>query len=284
VGEDHAAGDDAPDDRAGGFVGDGTIVKRLPVTSAQLPGRPRSGAKVLATGNGQLATLRKDLRSAANSDHAKIALSFFKTAPGQYGEGDRFLGIRVPVLRTFVRKHETLSLQDIESLLDSPWHEERIVALLILVRRYERGEEADRDAIYDLYLRKTARINNWDLVDCSAPQIVGAHLRDRDRAVLYSLAKSSSLWERRIAILATFHYIRGGDFRDALAIAALLLDDRHDLIHKAAGWMLREIGNRDRAVEEKFLRKHSARMPRTMLRYAIEKFPATLRRTYLEIR
>jgi 3-methyladenine DNA glycosylase AlkD len=232
----------------------------------------------------QLASVRKDLRTAANPEHAKVAQSFFKTAPGQYGEGDRFLGIRVPVLRTFVRKHETLSLQDIETLLDSPWHEERIVALLILVRRYERGDDTDRAAIYDLYLRKTERINNWDLVDCSAPQIVGAHLRDRDRAPLYALAKSSSLWERRIAMIATQHFIRRGDFRDALAIAALLLDDRHDLIHKAAGWMLREVGNRDREAEERFLRKHAARMPRTMLRYAIEKFPATLRRTYLEIR
>jgi len=231
-----------------------------------------------------LATLRKDLRTASTPEHARVAQSFFKTAPGQYGEGDRFLGIRVPVIRTFVRKYETLSLQDIDSLLDSPWHEERIVALLILVRRYERGDNTDRDAIYDLYLRKTARINNWDLVDCSAPQIVGVHLRDRDRAPLYVLAKSPALWERRIAMLATLHYIREGDFRDAFAIAALLLDDRQDLIHKATGWMLREIGNRDRAAEERFLRKHAARMPRTMLRYAIEKFPAALRRTYLEIR
>ena len=258
--------------------------KALPVARDPLPGQRRKSAKPRATGNGSLATLLKDLRSAANPEHARVAQSFFKTAPGQYGEGDRFLGIRVPAIRTFVRKYETLSLLDIESLLDSEWHEERAVALLILVRQYERGDDADREAIYDLYLRKTNRINNWDLVDCSAPQIVGAHLRDRDRAPLYFLAKSASLWERRIAMLATQHYIRKGDFRDALAIAALLLDDRQDLIHKAAGWMLREIGNRDREAEERFLRKHAARMPRTMLRYAIEKFPAALRRNYLEIR
>jgi 3-methyladenine DNA glycosylase AlkD len=211
-------------------------------------------------------------------------LSYFKTGPGQYGEGDRFLGIRAPVIRAFVRKYQTLSFRDIERLLDSQWHEERIVALLILVRRYERGDEVDRDAIYALYFRKIDRINNWDLVDCSAPHIVGAHLRDRDRAPLYALARSSSVWERRIAMLATQYSIRRGKFRDALAIAALLLGDSHDLIHKAVGWKLREIGNRDRAVEEKFLRKHASRMPRTMLRYAIEKFPEELRREYLAAR
>lgn len=228
-----------------------------------------------------LAALRKELRAAANPEQALVARSFFKTARGQYGEGDEFLGIRVPVLRRLVRKYEALSLGDIEKLLDSRWHEERIAGLLILVRRHERGDEAEREAIYALYFRKLDRVNNWDLVDCSAPYIAGAHLRDRDRGPLYRLAKSQSLWERRIAMIATQHYIRQGDFRDALAIAALLLDDKHDLIHKAAGWMLREIGNRDRAAEERFLRKHAARMPRTMLRYAIEKFPPALRRAYL---
>ncbi|HET8773564.1 MAG TPA: DNA alkylation repair protein [Thermoanaerobaculia bacterium] len=220
------------------------------------------------------------MRAAANPDQARVAQSFFKTGPGQYGEGDRFLGIRVPVLRTFVRKYHALPLADVEKLLQSPWHEERLVALLLLVRRYERGGDAERDAVYALYFRRMACINNWDCVDCSAPHIVGAHLSDRDRAPLYALARSASLWERRIAMLATQHFIRRGDFRDALAIAELLLDDPHDLIHKAVGWMLREIGNRDRAAEEKFLRKHASRMPRTMLRYAIEKFPEELRRKY----
>lgn len=228
-----------------------------------------------------LAALRKELRAAANPEQARVAQSFFKTGPGQYGEGDRFLGIRVPVLRTLVRKYATLSIADIEKLLQSRWHEERLTALLLLVRRYERGDDATRDAIYALYFRRMACINNWDFVDSSAPHIVGAHLRDRDRAPLYTLARSPSVWERRIAILATQHYIRRGDFHDTLAIAALLLDDPHDLIHKATGWMLREIGNRDRAAEEQFLRKHAARMPRTMLRYAIEKFPEPLRRKYL---
>ncbi|HEX6099957.1 MAG TPA: DNA alkylation repair protein [Thermoanaerobaculia bacterium] len=227
------------------------------------------------------ASLRRELRAAANPDHARVARSFFKTGPGQYGEGDQFLGIRVPVLRTFVRSHQTLSLEDVEKLLQSKWHEERLVALLLLVRRYERGDDAEREAVYALYFRRMAHIDNWDLVDSSAPYIVGAHLRDRDRAPLYTLAQSPSVWERRIAMLATQHFIRRGEFRDALAIATLLLHDPHDLIHKAAGWILREIGNRDRAAEEKFLRKHAARMPRTMLRYAIEKFPAELRRRYM---
>jgi 3-methyladenine DNA glycosylase AlkD len=231
-----------------------------------------------------LASLRRELRTAANPDQARVAQSFFKTGPGQYGEGDQFLGIRVPVLRTFARKYEALSLADIEKLLQSRWHEERLVALLLLVRRYERGDDAQRDAVYALYFRRMAFINNWDLVDSSAPHIVGAHLSARDRAPLYTLAQSPSLWERRIAMLATQYYIRHGDFRDALAIAELLLDDPHDLIHKATGWMLREIGNRDRAAEEKFLRKHAARMPRTMLRYAIEKFPEELRRKYMASR
>ena len=229
----------------------------------------------------QLATLRSELRSVANPEHAKVAQSFFKTAPGQYGEGDQFLGIRVPVLRTLVRKHQDLALNDVEKLLQSPWHEERSVALLLLVRRYERGDAEERAAIHALYIRRMEHVNSWDLVDCSAPHIVGAHYRDRDRAPLYALARSQSLWERRIAMIATQHYIRGSDFCDALAIAEILLGDTQDLIHKAVGWMLREIGNRDRAAEERFLRKHAARMPRTMLRYAIEKFPEKLRRTYL---
>jgi 3-methyladenine DNA glycosylase AlkD len=162
-------------------------------------------------------------------------------------------------------------------LLQSPWHEERLLALLILVDQYARADEPARDAIHRAYLRNTTSINNWDLVDSSAAQIVGAHLETRDRRLLRRLARSKSVWERRIAMIATYHYIRQGDFTDALAIAALLRRDGHDLIHKAAGWMLREIGKRDRRVEERFLRKHAGTMPRTMLRYAIEKFPERLR-------
>jgi 3-methyladenine DNA glycosylase AlkD len=231
-----------------------------------------------------LAALRRELRALGTPERAAVSAGYFKTGPGQYGEGDRFIGITIPQLRQLVREHAALPLRDVVKLLASSWHEERLAGVLILVRRYEKGDEDERQAIYDLYLQNTSRINNWDLVDASAPHIVGAHLRDRDRAPLYELARSASLWERRIAIIATQHFIRRGDFRDALAIAKLLLRDEHDLIHKAAGWMLREIGDRDRAAEEQFLEAHAARMPRTMLRYAIEKFPVPLRHRYLQMK
>ena len=221
------------------------------------------------------------LREFADRERAKVSLRFFKTAPGEYGEGDRFLGIRVPDLRRVAREFRSLSLKDVATLLASRWHEERLLALVILVNQYERGTDPDREAIYRLYLTSTDRINNWDLVDASAAQIVGAHLLDRDRRVLYRLAKSRSVWERRIAIIATARFIRSGQFDDTFAIVEKLLDDEHDLIHKAAGWMLREIGKRNREAEERFLRKHAVRMPRTMLRYAIERFPEALRKMYL---
>jgi 3-methyladenine DNA glycosylase AlkD len=214
-------------------------------------------------------------------EQARVAQRFFKTAPGEYGAGDRFLGIRVPVLRRLAREHQGLSLDQATGLLQSPWHEERLLALLILVRQYSRGTPAQREAIYRRYLAHTDRINNWDLVDCSAEYIVGPHLLERDRAPLGRLATSRDVWERRIAVLATFHYLKRGDFGETFRIAHLLLDDRHDLIHKAVGWMLREIGKRDRAVLERFLSRHAARMPRTMLRYAIEHFAPALRRRYL---
>ena len=229
-----------------------------------------------------LSELRRRLRALADPEAAEVSQRYFKTGPGQYGEGDKFLGIRVGPLRGLVKECDQLPIRDVVKLLQSEWHEERVVGVLILVRRYGRGDEQQRDEIYDLYLASTDRINNWDLVDASAPHIVGAHLRQRDRAPLYALAKSQSLWKRRIAMIATQHYIRRNDFSDALAIAKLLLRDTHDLIHKAAGWMLREIGDRDRRTAETFLEQHAARMPRTMLRYAIEKFPAELRRRYME--
>ena len=220
----------------------------------------------------------------ADPARAEGVSRFFKTAPGQYGAGDRFLGIRVPALRTLAVRYQSLSLRELSALLASPWHEERLLALLILVRQYSRAEPADREKIYRLYVSRMARINNWDLVDCSAEHIVGAHLRGGTRAPLLRLARSTVLWERRIAIIATFHYIKRGEFDDTLRIARLLLDDRHDLIHKAVGWMLREVGKRDRAVEEAFLQQHAKRMPRTMLRYAVERFPLRLRRRYLSAR
>ncbi|HYI13421.1 MAG TPA: DNA alkylation repair protein [Thermoanaerobaculia bacterium] len=227
-----------------------------------------------------LAEVREKLRESASPAYAEVAQRFFKTAPGEYGHGDRFLGVRVPALRKLVRECDALTLADLTTLLDSPWHEERVLALLALVRNYAKRED-ERAAIYKLYLAKTDRVNGWDLVDASAEHILGPHLLDRSRTPLTKLARSHSVWERRMAILATFHFIKRNEFHETLRIAELLLHDDHDLIHKAVGWMLRETGQRDRPVEETFLREHAAEMPRTMLRYALEKFPEPLRKRYL---
>jgi 3-methyladenine DNA glycosylase AlkD len=221
------------------------------------------------------------LEAMGDAEHARFVAGYFRTGPGEYGEGDMFLGIRVPVLRGLVREYRGLPLERAAELLRSPWHEARLLACLLLADAYPRGDAAAREAIYRLYLRNTEYINNWDLVDTSAPHVVGAHLQAGDRTVLEELARSESLWERRIAIVATQHFIRGGDFGTTLRIAEMLVDDPHDLIHKAVGWMLREVGNRDRAAEEGFLQRHHHTMPRTMLRYAIEKFPPGLREAYL---
>jgi 3-methyladenine DNA glycosylase AlkD len=231
----------------------------------------------------RLPSVRRLLRDAADPADAEGALRYFKTAPGEYGHGDRFLGVRAPALRRISKECDGLTLDDLAKLLDSDWHEERSLALLAMVRRYAKRAE-ERDAVYALYFEKLARINNWDLVDVSAADIVGAHLRERSRAPLAKLARSPSVWERRIAIIATLHFIRRGEFGDTLRIARLLLKDRHDLIHKAVGWMLREVGERDRAAEEAFLDEHAHEMPRTMLRYAIEKFSEPERRKYMQIK
>lgn len=239
------------------------------------------GARGATGPGGALRAVRRDIRKLARPARAETNKWFFKTGPGEYGEGDRFLGVTLPQLRTLARTYRDLPLTDAVALLKSPFHEERLLALLILVGRYTRGNERTRRTIHRLYLRNTRSINNWDLVDSSAAHIVGAHLEARSRLVLRRLARSTSVWERRIAIIATHHFIRQTDFADALAIAALLRHDEHDLIHKAVGWTLREIGKRDRAAEEAFLRRHARTMPRTMLRYAIEKFPESLRRKYM---
>lgn len=225
--------------------------------------------------------IQKDLEGLSHPGDAAFLQGFFKTGPGQYGEGDIFRGIRVPVVRKLAGKYRGISLENADALLHSACHEDRLLALLILIRKYEAADEAGRSAVYELYLGRTAYINNWDLVDLSAKRIVGAHLKNRSRKPLYRLARSKSIWERRIAVLATFHFINYNDFGDALEIAALLLGDKEDLIHKAVGWMLREIGKRDREREEEFLLRHYRRMPRTMLRYAIERFPRDRRLMYL---
>jgi 3-methyladenine DNA glycosylase AlkD len=227
--------------------------------------------------------IRARLRRLASPRIADASRRFFKTSPGEYGHGDRFLGIRVPTLRKIARELRAAPIAVALALLRSPLHEERLLALLMLVSRYARGTPAERQRIYGQYLKHVRKhVNNWDLVDSSAPYIVGAHLEQRDCAELLRLARSANLWERRVAIIATFWFIRRGSFDETLAIAEQLVADREDLIHKATGWMLREVGNRDRAVAERFLRRHSGRMPRTMLRYAIEKLPPRTRRAYLD--
>jgi len=220
-----------------------------------------------------LVKLRKELESLADKKQATNLQRFFKTGPGEYGEGDVFLGLKVPVQRQVAKKHKELSLADIQQLLSSKIHEHRLIALLILMQKFDTAEENAKKKIFELYLKNTANINNWDLIDLSAPNIIGAYLLDKPRDILYKLAKSSSIWEKRIAMLATFEFIAEGETKDALAIAEILVNDKHDLIQKAVGWMLRELGKRvSQDEEEKFLRKYYKTMPRTALRYAIERF------------
>lgn len=228
-----------------------------------------------------LTSLRCRMGELADPEVATASQWFFKTGPGEYGEGDRFIGIRVPMLRKLAREHRDLPRRDVLKLLHSPIHEQRAVALLILVAQYERGDKATRQEIYELYLGNLQQVNNWDLVDCSAHKIVGEHLALRSKRPLHRLARSRVLWERRVAIIATLTYIRVGAFDETFTIAEMLLDDQEDLIHKAVGWMLREVANRDRAAAEAFLRPRYKTMPRTMLRYAIERFPERRRKQYL---
>jgi 3-methyladenine DNA glycosylase AlkD len=222
------------------------------------------------------------LRALADAETAAGMRRFFKTGPGQYGAGDRFLGIKTAPLRRLAREFWALPLAEAKKLLCSADHEARMLALLVLVGAFEEGDEARRQAIHNLYLASTARVNHWDLVDASAPTLVGGFLVGRDRGLLTRLAGSASLWERRIAVVATLPFIRRGEFADTLRVAGMLLGDRENLIHKAAGWMLREVGKRDQAVLEGFLARHCRRMPRTMLRYAIERFPEAKRQQYLK--
>jgi 3-methyladenine DNA glycosylase AlkD len=222
------------------------------------------------------------LRKLADPALAASATRFFKTGPGEYGENDVFLGLRAATLRQLAREHQKMPLDEVESLLQSPVHEDRALALLILVRIVTRAPDSIRKQVYDLYLASTRFVNNWDLVDLSAPPLVGGYLVDKSRKPLVDLARSQSLWERRIAIVATQHFIRQNDFADTLKIAELLLRDDEDLIHKAVGWMLREVGKRDQPTLEKFLGEHYRQMPRTMLRYAIERFAENTRQAYLK--
>ncbi|MBD3304486.1 DNA alkylation repair protein [Candidatus Woesearchaeota archaeon] len=228
----------------------------------------------------KLSDLKQELEKLGNHKQSELLGRFFKTGKGEYGEGDIFLGIKVPDQRKVAKKYYDLSLKDVQSLLNSKIHEHRLVALLILIEKYKKSD--DKIEIVDIYLKNTKNINNWDLVDLSAHKILGEYLLDKDRKILYKLAKSKDLWEKRMAIISTAAFINKNLFDDALKISEILLNDKHDLIHKAVGWMLREIGNRNQAAEEKFLKTHYKKMPRTMLRYAIEKFPENKRKFYMQ--
>lgn len=238
--------------------------------------------KKILNHNTSLLHLRRELRQKGNREIAEHSQRFFKTGKGQYGEGDRFIGIRVPVLRKLARKYQELPADEALKLLKSPVHEERLCSLFILVDAFKRASNQDKGMIYNLYLDNSTFVNNWDLVDSSAEHIVGAYLRTKEKTPIYNMAISKSLWDRRIAIMATFHFIKHHEFADTLNIAKILLNDKEDLIHKAVGWMLREIGKRDMKTEDRFLKRHYTAMPRCMLRYAIERFPEEKRKGYLQ--
>ncbi len=227
--------------------------------------------------------IKQELKKLADPQKAKSYAHFFKTGKGEYGEGDLFLGVVVPEQRKVAKKYAEMGLTDLQKLLESGVHEHRVVAIMILTNQFQKADEERYEEIYRFYFKNLKQINNWDLVDGSAPKIIGGYLLDKPqkRKILYKLVQSKNLWERRIAIMATFAFIRNREFEDTLKISKILLNDEHDLIHKAVGWMLRELGKVDQEKEEDFLKKYAQRMPRTMLRYAIEKFPERKRKSYL---
>ncbi|MBI5123174.1 DNA alkylation repair protein [Candidatus Roizmanbacteria bacterium] len=229
-----------------------------------------------------LSDLLCELKQSANPEKEKVLRRFFKTGKGEYGEGDKFLGITVPCLRAISKKYQNLDLKDLQQLLDSKIHEHRLSALMILRFQYNKANSNLKKNIVEFYLKNTKRINNWDLVDLSCHYILGNFLLDKDRKILYKLARSTNLWEKRIAIISTFEFIRNNQLNDTIKISKVLLNDEHDLIHKAVGWMLRELGKRDKKIEIKFLNKYYKAMPRTILRYAIEKFTEKEKQFYLE--
>jgi len=230
----------------------------------------------------KLSEFRKKIKEIASPDIAKTMKWFFKTGKGEYGEGDVFVGLKVPTQRILAREFKDLSLNHLKVLLNSPVHEERLISLFILVHKYDKGNEEDKSDIFSFYIKNIKGVNNWDLVDLSAPKIVGNYLLDKDKSLLEKFAKSNNLWKRRIAILSTQEFIKNYKFDTTLKIARILINDEHDLIHKAVGWMLREIGKRDLKLEKKFLKLYYKKMPRTMLRHAIEKFPDAKRKKYLQ--
>lgn len=239
------------------------------ISIQRVAGRPKSS------------NVQRALRTAASPRQAAVLKRFFKTGKGEYGYGDRFIGVMVPQQRLLAKQFRELPLTEVAKLLASRVHEHRLTGLLILTYAYARADQAGRKSVFDFFVRHRRSVNNWDLVDVATPSIMGDYLLDKPKTILYRWAKSKNMWERRMALLATFSSIRTGDFHDAFRIVRLLLDDPHDLIHKASGWMLREIGKRDERALKKFLDRHAGNMPRTTLRYAIERLPEAVRRRYL---
>lgn len=231
-----------------------------------------------------MSKITEEIKKKANLEKAKILTRFFKTGKGEYGEGDIFLGVTVPDIRSITKNYQDASLSEIEKLLKNKYHEVRLAGLLLLVIKYKIGNEKEKKVVFDLYLKNTKYINNWDLVDLTAPNIVGDYLLSKPRNILYKLARSKSLWERRIAIITTLSFIRQKQYIDTFQLCEILLSDPEDLIHKACGWMLREVGKRDKKILDKFLKKHASVMPRTMLRYAIENKSESERKKWLKIK
>ncbi len=232
-----------------------------------------------------MSKIYQELKSVSNKERAEAGAWFFKTGPGQYGEGDKFIGVTVPDQRKIAKRmQKTVFLSDLENSLTSKWHEERLTSLLILVYKYKLASEDQKCEIVDFYLKNTKKVNNWDLVDSSAPYILGDWLLNKDKEILYTLVVSDNLWERRISIITTLNFIRNGQLEDTIKLSEQLLEDNHDLIHKAVGWCLREVGKKDEEVLLAFLNKFTLKMPRTMLRYAIERLPEDKRKHYLKLK
>lgn len=223
-----------------------------------------------------------EILSMANPEKATFLQRFFKTGPGQYAEGDVFLGLVVPLTRSIAKANKQTPLSELQLLMESEYHEARLCALLIVMEQFKKASQTERKALFDFYIKNASRINNWDLVDVTCPHVVGVYLLDKDRSLLYELAESDNLWEQRIAMVSTVTFIRNREYTDTLALAERLMTHTHDLMHKAVGWMLREVGKKDRATLTDFLEQYATQLPRTSLRYAIEHYPEEQRQYFLK--
>ena len=224
----------------------------------------------------------EELKSMANPEKVAYLQRFFKTGPGEYAEGDLFLGLMNPQTRSIAKANKSLPISELQILLENRYHEARLCALVIATERYKRAKPVEKKELYDFFIKNTRYINNWDLIDDTCPHVIGEYLLDKDRSILYKFAKSKNLWEQRIAIISSRTFVRNGDFKDTIVLAEMLIDHKHDLMHKAVGWMLREIGKRDKETLSEFLEKYATKMPRTALRYAIEHYPEPERQYFLK--